>query len=373
MEINHYEYIIVRCGLSGCVLAERIANILQKKVLIIDKRSHIGGNCYDYIHESGIRINKYGAHIFHTNNEKVWEYIQQFSKWERYYHKVLSYVNNIYVPIPVNITTINLLCNENLKTEDDANNWLLKNQIKYKNICNSEEIAKSRIGTILYEKLIKNYTFKQWAKYPNDLDKSVLERIPIRKNFDDRYFDDKYQALPSDGYNIFFENILKNELIDIKLNTDFFQFKKDNDISKLKIIYTGPIDFYYSNLGYEKLEYRSIDFDIKHIKNMNYYQPSSVVNYNDLKYKYTRIVEYKHFLNQKSDDTVIVFETTNDYGEPFYPVLNQKNIDLYEKYKRLAEKETNILFVGRLANFKYFNMDQAIENALDIFDNKINL
>jgi UDP-galactopyranose mutase len=373
MNIENYDYLIVGCGLSGCVLAERITNILKKKVLIIDKRDHIGGNCYDYIHESGIRINKYGAHIFHTNNEKVWEYIQKFAEWKRYEHKVLSYVDNIYVPIPVNITTINLLCNENLKTENDAEKWLLKNQIKYKNIYNSEEIAKSRIGNILYEKLIKYYTFKQWAKYPKDLDKCVLERIPIRKNFDDRYFDDKYQALPSNGYTDFFKNILNNELIDIKLNIDFFQFKSEYDINRLKIIYTGPIDFYYSNLGFEKLEYRSIDFDVKHIKNMNYYQPNSVVNHNDMKEKYTRIIEYKHFLNQKSNDTVIVSETTNDHGEPFYPVLNKKNIELYEKYKNFAKKEKNVLFVGRLANFKYFNMDQTIENALNIFDKEINL
>ena len=260
------------------------------------------------------------------------------------------------------------MCGEHLQNETDVNEWLNKNQIKYDTINNSEEMAKSRIGNILYDKLIKDYTFKQWNKYPNELDKSVLERIPLRSNFDTRYFTDKYQALPYKGYTHFFQRILDNKNIEIKLNIDYFEFIKTNKKYDI-IIFTGPIDSYFSNL--EKLEYRSIDFNIEIKKNMNYFQPNSVVNYPSSDVLYTRIVEYKHFLNQKSNDTIIVTETTNNTGEPFYPVPNKKNLELYEQYKNLAIKEesNNVFFVGRLANYKYFNMDEAILNSLNFFNN----
>uniref|UniRef100_A0A6C0I488 UDP-galactopyranose mutase C-terminal domain-containing protein n=1 Tax=viral metagenome TaxID=1070528 RepID=A0A6C0I488_9ZZZZ len=362
--------LIVGCGLSGVVIAERIANKLNKKVTIIEKRNHIGGNCYDYVEENtGILMNKYGAHLFHTNNEEVWNYINKFDKWVRWEHKVLTYVEDKFVPIPVNITTINELCGEHLQNEKDVNEWLEKTQIKYDKINNSEEMAKSRIGDVLYEKLIKDYTFKQWSKYPNELDKSVLERIPIRANFDTRYFNDKYQALPHKGYTHFFSNILDNKNIEVLLNTDYFEHIKTHNYDM--VIFTGPIDSYFPNL--EKLEYRSIDFTIEIKENMNFFQPNSVVNYPNKDVSYTRIVEYKHFLNQKSEDTVVVYENTNDFGEPFYPVPNKKNLDLYEKYKTLAkdEESKNVFFVGRLANYKYFNMDEAIHNGLDFFNKVI--
>jgi len=363
-------FLIVGCGLSGAVIAERIANKLNRKVTIIEKRNHIGGNCYDYIdNETGILMNKYGAHLFHTNNKEVWDYINIFDKWVRWEHKVLTNTDNKLVPIPVNITTINELCNETLQNENDVNEWLKKNQLQYETINNSEEMAKSRIGNELYEKLIKEYTFKQWNKYPHELDKSVLERIPIRGNFDTRYFTDKYQALPEKGYTHFFTKILDNKNIEVKLNTDYFDYIKNNTYDV--VIFTGQIDSYFPDL--EKLEYRSIDFNIERIKNMNYFQPNSVVNYPSKDVPYTRIVEYKHFLNQKSNDTVIVSEKTNDKGEPYYPVPNKQNLELYEKYKILAEKEEskNVFFVGRLANYKYFNMDEAILNSLNFFEDTI--
>lgn len=363
-------YLIVGCGLSGAVLAERIASILQCKVTIIEKRDHIGGNCYDYIDkETGILMNKYGAHLFHTNNKQVWDYINTFDKWIRWEHKVLTYTDDKFVSIPVNITTINELCDQSLQNESDVNEWLSKNQVKYDTITNSEEMAKSRIGTVLYDKLIKDYTYKQWNKYPNELDKSVLERIPIRANFDTRYFSDKYQALPQKGYTHFFTKLLENPNIEVMLNTDYVEHIKDHKYDT--VIFTGPIDSYFN--GLEKLEYRSIDFNIEVLKNMNYYQPNSVVNYPSNNVPYTRIVEYKHFLNQKSKDTVIVSEKTNDSGEPFYPIPNKKNLELYEKYKVLAKQEEikNVYFVGRLANYKYFNMDETILNSLELFRNVI--
>lgn len=368
--MTKYDILIIGCGLSGIVIAERFANDLGKKVLIIDKRDHIGGNIYDYVDEdTNILMNKYGAHLFHTNNERVWEYINRFSKWVRYDHKVFGNVDNKLINIPVNITTVNELCNEHISSIEQMNEWLKKNQIQYDNIDNSEKMGKSRVGEILYEKIFKNYTFKQWNKYPEELDPSVLARIPIRNNFDVRYFDDKYQVLPEKGYTKFIEKILTNDNIDVKLNTNYFEFIKEHPISEFEtVIYTGPIDQYYENKGLEKLEYRSIDFIIEKHKNMNYYQTSSIVNYPELNVPYTRIVEYKHFLNQQSKDTVIVKEITNDIGEPYYPVPNKKNLDLYEKYKSFTLQENKIHFLGRLANYKYFNMDSAILNSLEYFD-----
>ena len=365
-----HDILIVGCGLSGVVIADQFANILNKKVLIIDKRDHIGGNIYDYKdEETGILMSKYGAHLFHTNNERVWSYVNKFTEWIRWDHIVLGNVDDKLINIPVNINTVNALCNENIKISEEMNEWLLNNQVKYENINNGEEMAKSRVGEILYNKIFKDYTYKQWNKYPEDLDASVLARIPVRNNLDNRYFDDRYQALPKYGYTEFIKNILNNKNIEVKLNTDYFEFIKDNNIKFEEIIYTGPIDHYYSNKGLEKLEYRSINFDIKKIKNMNYFQPNSVVNYPSINDEFTRIVEYKHFLNQKSNDTVIVYEITTDNGEPFYPIPNKRNLDLFNDYKKFINDEKNVHFIGRLANYKYFNMDAAILNSLEYFDN----
>jgi UDP-galactopyranose mutase len=369
-------YLIVGCGLSGATIAERIANVLNEKVIIIDKRDHIGGNCYDYIDKTtNIRINKYGAHLFHTNNKQVWDYVNKFSQWVRWEHKVLSNVDNKFVSIPVNITTVNELCGENLQNTEEMNIWLEKNQIKYDKIENSEQMAKSRIGEKLYDKLVKNYTYKQWNKYPEELNPSVLARIPIRNDFDTRYFSDKYQALPKFGYTEFIRKMITHENIISLVNTSYEdlkynypQYMKDIEYT----IFTGPIDEYFKDSGLEKLEYRSIDFNQYIYRDTNFFQPNSVVNYPNTE-DFTRIVEYKHFLNQKSKDTLIVTEKTKDIGEPYYPVPNKKNLDLYEKYKQLAinEEKNNIYFLGRLANYKYFNMDAAIENALNFFNTKL--
>jgi len=369
-------YLIVGCGLSGATIAERIANVLNEQVIIIDKRPHIGGNCYDYIEkQTNIRVNKYGAHLFHTNNEEVWNYVNKFSEWVRWEHKVLSKVDGKFVSIPVNITTVNELCGENLQTTEEMNQWLEKNQIKYDKIENSEQMAKSRIGEKLYDKLVKNYTYKQWNKYPEELNPSVLARIPIRNDFDTRYFSDKYQALPKFGYTDFIRKMITHENIISLVNTSYEdlkcnypQYMKDIKCT----IFTGPIDEYFKDNGLDKLEYRSIDFNKYIYRNTNFFQPNSVVNYPNTE-EFTRIVEYKHFLNQKSKDTLIVTEKTKDIGEPYYPVPNKKNLELYEKYKQLAinEEKNNVYFLGRLANYKYFNMDAAIENALDFFNAKL--
>jgi len=377
MEFSSFDVIIAGCGLSGAVLAERFATLQNKKVLILEKREHIGGNCYDEVDpETGILVSKYGAHLFHTNYEDVWEYVNKFDEWKRWEHKVVGLVDEQLVPIPVNITTVNITCKENIQNEKEMREWLNKVQVKYESITNGEEMAKSRVGEVLYEKIFKDYTYKQWAKYPEELKPEVLARIPIRDNFDDRYFSDKYQALPSKGYTHFFQSLLKHPNIVIWTSMDFLEHKDKFPESAIKI-FTGPIDAYFSSKSIEldlpKLEYRSINFEKKILKDTPYFQPNSVVNYPSKDEAFTRIVEYKHFLNQKSKDTVIVTEYTTDKGDPYYPVPNQKNQDLYEQYKALAEKESqekNIHFIGRLANYKYFNMDQAIKNSLDYFREK---
>ena len=365
-----YDYLIVGCGLSGSVLAERIATVLDKTVLIIDRRDHIGGNCYDYIDpDTNIRLNKYGAHLFHTNDEIVWNYINKYEEWVRWDHKVVSLVNGRYVPLPVNITTVNELCNIHLETEADMNQWLHNHQIKYDSITNSEEMAKSRIGNTLYTLLIHDYTYKQWDKYPNELDKSVLARIPIRTNQDTRYFSDKFQALPKHGYTEFFENLLNHPNITVQLNTDYNQIK--DSVRATATIYTGPIDVYFSSSNLPRLEYRSIIFHNKTYYNTKFFQPNSVVNFPSKDTPFTRSIEYKHFLNQQSPHTVVISETTSSGGDPYYPVPDERNQELYKKYQHLAHTEEagrRVLFVGRLANYKYFNMDEAIKNSLDTFN-----
>ena len=361
--------LIIGSGLSGCVIANLYSETYGAKVDIIEKRDHIGGNCYDYVDENGILVNKYGAHIFHTNSEIVYNYIKKFGEWIHYEHKVVGYVDKCYVPIPVNIETVNKLVDKNVKSEKDMDYWLKQNQIRLKrDAINGKEAALERVGEVLYEKIFKHYTKKQWNKYPEELDASVTKRIPVRNNFEDRYFTDKYQLYPLNGYSKWFEKLLDDDNIKVFLNTDWEP--NDEDIKKYdKIYYSGPIDVFYKNRNMKKLEYRSIKFTKSSIKNQNYYQPSSVVNYPGKEYNFTRIVEYKHFLNPKCKNTTIVSEQSCDEGEPYYPVPNKENQDLYEEYRKLTLEEHNIVFVGRLANYKYFNMDEAILNAIHIFEN----
>ncbi len=381
MNAKDFDIIIIGAGLSGCVIAREYA-LKGKKVLLVEKRNHIGGNCYDYIDpETNILVSKYGAHLFHTNSERVWNYIQPFAEWIRWDHKVLSYINNQLVPIPVTIETVNHLFNLNLQTSEDIEKWFSsKREIKdeYKN---SEEIAKSRVGSEIYELMFKNYTIKQWDKSPAELEPEVLSRIPIRDNWDGRYFTDKYQALPKGGYTKMIENMIDLSNITIQLNTDYNDIK--NDITKDQtIIFTGRIDSYFDKCDLPPLEYRSLNFEWKTYPEINgFFQPNSVINYPSDEFEFTRIVEYKHFYNQhyskdnKTKGTIISIETSCSEGEPYYPVPTKANRDLYQKYKELVTVEQsvkNVHFIGRLASYKYFNMDTAILNALEYFDTYLN-
>jgi UDP-galactopyranose mutase len=369
---SKYDIIVIGAGISGAAIAERYAALLDKKVLVIEKRDHIGGNCYDYYNEHGILVSKYGPHLFHTNFEDVWEYVNKFSKWRPHEHRVLAKIGDALVPVPVNITTVNQIFNLNISTEEEMVKWLEENTEKFDNPKNGKEAALSRVGKVLYEKIFKYYTYKQWGKYPEELDASVLNRIPVRTNFDDRYFNDKYQAIPEEGYTRMIENILTHSNISVLLNTDYFDIRNYLEGYE-KLFYTGPIDKYFDFKCAQgkKLEYRSVRFEWETL-NKEYFQSVSQVNYPQLEDgDFTRIVEYKYIYGQKHPKTTICREysmNNTEGSEGFYPVLNPRNQEIFEEYKAEAEKLHDIHFVGRLANYKYFNMDQAFKNALDLFE-----
>ena len=359
--------LIVGAGLSGCTLAEQFA-AAGHTITILEKRDHIGGNCYDYRDENGILMNKYGAHLFHTSSARVREYVQRFSEWIPWKHTVIGRIGDTYFPIPVNIDSVNTLCGTAIRTEEEMRSWLATHCVPLgpEGARNSEEGALSRVGPVLYEAIFKDYTFKQWAKYPAELDASVLERIPVRPNFDPYYFSDDFQALPKDGYTVFIANMIRGPNITVNLNAEYTHDMRSNYD---KVFYTGPIDQFYASAGYPPLEYRSIQFEIERL-NVDQFQPASVVNYPSSVEPFTRIVEYKHFLNQEVPGrTTIVREYTTGHGDPYYPVPTKENQAAYQRYKELAAAEKDVFFVGRLANYKYYNMDAAILAALETADN----
>ena len=356
--------LIVGAGLSGCTLAEQFAK-RGYNVTIIEKRDHIAGNCYDYRDDTGILMNKYGAHLFHTNSVRVRDYVNQFTEWVPWKHTVIGRIGDTHFPIPVNINTVNTLCHTDIHTEADMRSWLAAHVVPTKEPRNSEEVALSRVGPELYDLIFKEYTFKQWAKYPAELDPSVLERIPVRTNHDPYYFSDEFQALPKDGYTAFVANMIAHPNITVQLNTDYSHAMRS---SYDYVFFTGPIDQYYAAVGLPKLEYRSIRFEIEQLP-VDQFQPNSVVNYPSPAEPFTRIVEYKHFLKQDvPGKTTIVREYTTSEGDPYYPVPTKANQAAYAKYQSLAANEKNVYFVGRLANYKYYNMDAAILAALEVAD-----
>lgn len=367
--MDKFDIVVVGAGISGATLAERYAS-RGKKVLVLEKRDHIGGNCHDYYDDAGIMISKYGAHLFHTNYEDVWSYVNRFAEWYRYEHHVIARVDGKLVPIPVNITTVNQLFDLEIKNEAEMQLFLDQVQIRNPDPCHGEEAALARVGRVLYEKMFKHYTKKQWDMYPDELDASVLQRIPVRSNFDDRYFEDTFQALPFGGYTKLFHAMLEHPNITVRLNTDYFDVKSSSEVLGAdKLFYAGPIDrfFDYMHSTDGKLQWRSIRFEWSTL-DQEYFQSNSVVNYPDPgDGEFTRIVEYKHFTGQLHPRTTISTEYTTDEGDPYYPVPNPANEEIYQRYRQEADKLDNVHFVGRLGNYKYYNMDQAFKNALDLF------
>lgn len=356
-----FDFLIVGAGFAGSVLAERLATQANKKVLIIDKRNHIAGNAYDHYNKDGIMVHKYGPHIFHTNSKEVFEYLGQFTPWRPYEHRVLGSVDGQLVPIPINLNTINKLYGLNLSSSEVEAFFESKAE-KITRVQTSEDVVVSKVGRELYEKFFRGYTRKMWDLDPSELDASVTARVPTRTNKDDRYFTDTYQAMPLYGYTYMFEQMLSHPNIKIMLNTDY---KDVIDIIPHKnLIYTGPIDAYF-NYCYGKLPYRSLEFKFETIDE-EYFQPTGTVNYPN-EQLYTRITEFKYLSGQKHPKTSIVYEFPKAEGDPYYPVPRAENAEIYKKYQQLATNMTNTYFVGRLATYKYYNMDQVVAQSLTMF------
>lgn len=361
-----FDYLIVGAGFAGSVLAERLAQGSKKKVLLCDKRPHIGGNAYDHYNEAGILVHKYGPHIFHTNSREVFEYLGRFTGWRPYQHRVRASVDGQIVPIPINLDTINTLYGLNL-TSFEVEKFFKSVAEPCEQLRTSEDVVVSKVGRELYEKFFRNYTRKQWGLDPSELDASVTSRVPTRTNRDDRYFTDTYQAMPLHGYTRMFEKMLDHPNIKVLLNCDYREIQKD--IPFREMIYTGPVDAFF-DYRYGQLPYRSLEF--KHeTHDTPVFQEAPVVNYpND--HLYTRVTEFKYLTGQEHGKTSIVYEFPQAEGDAYYPVPRKENADLYTKYKALADTTPNVHFVGRLATYKYYNMDQIVAQALTVYAKMVN-
>lgn len=356
-----FDYLIVGAGFAGSVLAERLARGSNKKVLICDRRNHIGGNAYDHYNEAGILVHKYGPHIFHTNSREVFEYLSRFTDWRPYQHRVRASVDGQVVPLPINLDTINTLYGLNL-TSFEVEEFFQKAAEPCDEIRTSEDVVVSRVGRELYEKFFRNYTRKQWGLDPSELDASVTARVPTRNNRDDRYFTDTYQAMPLHGYTRLFENMLDHPNIKIMLNCDYREIEKE--LPYREMIYTGPVDAYF-DFRYGKLPYRSLEF--KHeTHDVAVFQQAPVVNYPN-EHLYTRVTEFKYLTGQEHNKTSIVYEFPRDEGDAYYPVPRKQNAELYARYQALAQAAHGVHFVGRLATYKYYNMDQIVAQALTVY------
>jgi UDP-galactopyranose mutase len=380
-----FNYIIIGAGFAGSVTAERIANKLNKKVLLIEKRNHIGGNCYDEKDENNIMIHKYGPHLFHTNNKDIFDYLSQFTDWNIYNHRVLAFIDGKKVPIPFNLNTLYEVFPKSLAKKFE--NKLLE-KFEYNSKIPILKLLKEKdkdlkfLAGFVYEKVFKNYTAKQWGMKPEKIDKEVTARVPIFIGKDNRYFNDKYQAVPKEGYTKIFERMLNNKNIKLMLNTDFkevinidienkriFLFNQE---FKGKVIFTGMIDELF-NYKFGELPYRSLRLEFKTI-NREYYQEVATINYPN-NYDFTRITEFKFIHPVNSERTVILKEYPEEYKKdkntPYYPVFTKENQEKYNKYKELSQKFDNLILVGRLAEYKYYDMDDIVGRALEIFNKDI--
>ena len=362
---ERYDYLIVGAGFAGSVLAERLASQHGARILLIDRRPHVGGNAYDEPNEAGILYHKYGPHIFHTNSEAVVEYLSQFTDWRPYEHRVLAHVRDRLVPIPINRTTLNALFGTDLQTDTEVERYLAARAEPVADIRTSEDVVINAVGRELYELFFRGYTRKQWGLDPSELDKQVTSRIPTRTNTDDRYFGDTFQAMPKDGYTKMFERMVDHPLIDTRFGTDFRDLKDEAFEIADHIIYSGPVDEYF-DFRFGRLPYRSLRFDHQTLEQERF-QPVAVVNYPDETVPYTRISEYKHLTGQEHPQTTITYEYPSAEGDPYYPIPRPENQALYKRYEELADSTPQVTFVGRLATYRYYNMDQIVGQALATF------
>ena len=355
--------LIIGAGFAGAVVARELAEA-GHKVLVMDRRKHIAGNAYDVKDEHGILIHQYGPHIFHTNSERIFNYLSKFTKWHPYEHRVRGVVNGQEYPFPINRDTLNQLYDLDLNEEQAAEYFEKVREPKEK-VLTSEDVVLNSVGRDLYEKFFLNYTKKQWGLEPSQLKAGVAARIPTRTNTDDRYFTDTYQAMPLHGYTAMFENMLNHPNITVKLSTDYKDLLAQG-VEYDHLIYTGCIDEFY-DYKFGKLPYRSLRFEHQHLENTEQYQSVGTINYpND--FEFTRITEFKHLTGQQHPATSIVREYPTAEGDPYYPIPRDENEALFRKYKSLADCEKNVTFVGRLAEYRYYNMDQVVGAALNAVD-----
>lgn len=361
--MKHYDYLIVGAGLFGCTFAHQ-ATLHGKSCLVIDVRSHTGGNIYCE-NVKGINVHKYGAHIFHTANKRVWEYVNSMVEFNRYTNSpVANYKGELY-NLPFNMNTFYQLWRVKTPVEAQAMIEEQRREMEKREPKNLEEQAISLVGRDIYEKLIKEYTEKQWGRRCTELPAFIIRRLPVRFTFDNNYFRDPYQGIPIGGYNVLINRLLEG--VDVRLSADFFAEKNGLTAMADKIVYTGAIDAYF-NYCYGKLSYRTVRFETELLEGVENYQGNAVVNYTDSVTPYTRIIEHKHFEFGNQSDTVISKEFSSEWtegSEPYYPVNDDHNEALYKKYKELADKEPNVIFGGRLAEYKYYDMDKVIESALE--------
>jgi UDP-galactopyranose mutase len=355
-----FDYLVVGAGFAGAVAAEQLARVCGKKVLVVDQRPHVAGNAYDHLNAAGVLVHKYGPHIFHTNSDDVFHYLSRFTSWRRYEHRVLASVTGKLVPVPINLDTVNKLYGLNL-SEDEVAEFFRSRAETIADIRTSEDVVLSRVGRDLYEKMFRGYTRKQWGLDPSQLDAQVTARIPVRNNRDDRYFTDTHQVMPLRGFTHMFENILDHPLIQLELGTGYREVAKR--VSYREMIYTGAIDEFF-DYRFGKLPYRSLEFKHETLSQRQV-QPVAVVNYPN-EHDYTRITEFKHLTGQTHPQTSIVYEVPRAEGDPYYPVPRPENAALYRRYEALAQATPGVHFAGRLATYKYYNMDQVVAQALTL-------
>lgn len=356
-----FDYLIVGAGFAGATAAERLA-ASGRRVLIVEKRAHIGGNAFDEYNDDGLLVHRYGPHIFHTNAERVWDYLSRFTAWRPYEHRVRASVDGQLVPIPINLDTVNALYGMRL-TSHEVEAFFEGLAEPRDEIRTSEDVVVSRVGQELYRKFFRNYTRKQWGLDPSELDASVISRVPIRTNRDDRYFTDTYQAMPALGYTRMFERMLDHPNIKVLLNTDYREVR--DLIPYGEMVYTGPVDEFFE-CCYGKLPYRSLTFRHE-THDAARFQTAPVVNYPN-EHPYTRVTEFKYLTGQEHPKTAVVYELPCAEGDPYYPIPRPENAALYRRYEALANETPGVHFVGRLATYRYYNMDQVVAQALALCD-----
>jgi len=363
-----FDWLIVGAGFAGSVLAERLASLRNERVMVIDRRPHIGGNAYDHLDAAGLLIHRYGPHVFHTNSQQVFDHLSRFTAWRPYEHRVLAEVRQpgsgapMRVPMPINLDTINRLYGLAL-SEGEVEAWLAARAETVPQIRTSEDVVVSKVGRELYELFFRGYTRKQWALDPSELDKSVTARVPTRTNRDDRYFTDTFQAMPKDGYTRMFERMLAHPNITVRTGVDYAAVR--DQVPHRRVIWTGPVDEYFG-FRHGKLPYRSLRFEHRTLDQAQY-QPVGTVNYPAEDVPHTRISEYKHLTGQVHPQTSITAEYPSAEGDPYYPIPRPENQALYKRYEALADATRDVWFVGRLATYRYYNMDQIVGQALATF------